>query len=82
MNICQCKKLEVINGEDATQYSKNHLQKIANHGGWIQLWKCPNQDIYFEASWIGGEGFYNGVFIMRRLSNSELIKNWPEYSKQ
>lgn len=79
MNICRCKTIEkVIDGVDAQTYSKEHLLKITHHGGWIQLWKCPDVDIYWEGTWVGGGGFDNGKFTLRKLSDTELQEQWPE----
>ena len=81
MNICKCKDIEVIDDIEAYTYSNKHLQKIAHHRGWIQLWKCPDKDIYWEGTWIGGGGFDNGRFTLRKLISSELQENWPEVLK-
>jgi hypothetical protein len=78
MNTCKCELLTQLEGDDASLYSKNHLQKITDHGAWIQLWKCPNDSFHFEATWVGGAEFHNGMFTLRKISKIELEKNWPQ----
>jgi hypothetical protein len=81
MNSCNCGTLELLNGDQASNYSKEHLHKISHHGGWIQLWKCSDNEIYCEGTWIGGAGFDNGKFTLTKITYAELKSKWPEAIK-
>ncbi len=81
MNNCRCNSIELLDGDEAYEYSRKHLRRISHHGGWIQLWKCSDEEIYWEATWVGGEGFDNGKYTLRRLSHSELKNNWSDVVK-
>lgn len=75
---CKCKTISIISGDEAVEYSKKHLQKISDQNGWIQLWKCSQKNIYWEATWVGGNGFYNGNFTLKKLSLYKLKKSWGD----
>lgn len=78
MSTCNCIVFEKLEGDEAYTYSRQHLQKVTNHGGWVFLWKCTETKIYWEASWVGGDGFDNGKFTLRKLSTIEVQRDWPE----
>lgn len=78
MSKCKCRVSEKLEGEEANDYSRQHLQKITAHGGWVFLWKCPERNIFWEATWIGGAGFDNGKFTLRKLTFDEVQRGWPE----
>jgi len=81
MTKCRCLKIDFLEGDEAYLYSKEHLKMLTHHGSWVRLWKCPDKDIYWEASWQGGGGFDYGKETLRKISATELQENWPEIFK-
>ena len=78
MKQCICNRSKIINGRDAEEYTKKWLEYISDKQGWIQLWRCRECSSYWEMTWEGGNGFDDGVMILRRLSPSILKERWSK----